>query len=58
MQVIAPTPHAAGKLLAVSPYMAELLAVATLRETSLSFVCLYPDCDMAKTRQFEYLMGL
>jgi hypothetical protein len=33
--------------------MAELLAVVTLRETSFGFVR-----NMAKARQFEYLMGL
>jgi hypothetical protein len=43
---------------AVSPDMAEFLAVVTLRETSLSFVHLYPDFNMAKSCQFEYLLGL
>jgi hypothetical protein len=35
-----------------------LLAVVALRETSLGFIHLYPDCNMAKACQFEYLMGL
>jgi hypothetical protein len=56
--VTAPAPHTTGRLLAVSPDMAELLAVVTLRETSLGFMRLCPDCSMAKARQFEYLMGL
>jgi hypothetical protein len=38
--------------------MAELLTVVTLRETSLGFVRLYPDRNMAKARQFEYLIEL
>jgi hypothetical protein len=38
--------------------MAELLAVVTLRETTLGFICLYPDGNMTKAHQFEYLMGL
>ncbi|PNF35561.1 hypothetical protein B7P43_G03721 [Cryptotermes secundus] len=58
VQVTAPTPHTTGRLLAVGPDMAELLAVVTLRETSLGCVRLFPDCSMAKDRQFEHLMGL
>jgi hypothetical protein len=53
-----PTPHKKRWLLVVSPDMAEVLAVVTLRETSLDFVRLYPDCNMAKTPQLQYLMGL
>jgi hypothetical protein len=48
VQVTAPTPHTAGRLLAVSPDMAELLADVTLREPSLGSVRLSPDCDMAR----------
>jgi hypothetical protein len=58
LQVTAPTPHTAGRLLAVSPRMAELLAVVTLRETSVGFVRLYPDCSVAEASEFEYLVGL
>jgi hypothetical protein len=46
--VTAPTPHTAGRLLAVDPDMAELLAFITLHETILGFVCLCLDCDMAR----------
>jgi hypothetical protein len=46
------------RLLAVSPDMAELLAVVTLHETNLGFVHIYIDCNMVKAPQFEYLMGL
>jgi hypothetical protein len=42
----------------VSPCLAELLALITLRETSLGFVLLYPGCNMSKACHFEYLMGL
>jgi hypothetical protein len=42
-----------GRLLAVNPDMAELLAVVTLRETNLGFAHLYPDCNNAKAPQFE-----
>jgi hypothetical protein len=38
--------------------MAELLAGVSLREDSLGFVRLCPDQNMAKDRQFQYLMGL
>jgi hypothetical protein len=58
VQVTAPEPHRTGSLLAVSPDMAEFLAVITLRETSLSFVSIYPDYNMAKACQFEYHLGL
>jgi hypothetical protein len=37
-----PTPNIKGKLLAI------LLAVVTLCETSLGFVHLYPDCNVAR----------
>jgi hypothetical protein len=47
-----------GRLLVVNPDMADLLAVVTLRETSLGFVSLYPDCNLAKARHFECLLGL
>jgi hypothetical protein len=58
MQVTSPTQHTTRRLLAVSPDMAELLAVVTLLETSLGSICLYPDCNMVKAPPFEYLMGL
>jgi hypothetical protein len=57
MQVTNPAPHTMKKLLAVSQDMAEILAVVTPHETSLRFVHLYSDCNMAKVCQFEYLLG-
>jgi hypothetical protein len=53
-----PIPHTTGRLLALRPGIAKLLAVVTLRETSLGFVRLYRESFVAKTRQFEYLVGL
>jgi hypothetical protein len=47
-----------GEVACSYPGMVELLAVLTLHETNLGFVRLYPDCNIAKARQFEYLMGL
>jgi hypothetical protein len=58
VQVTAPRPHTTGRMLAVRKDMAEFLAVVTMRETSLSFVHLYPDCNVAKACHFEYLMRL
>jgi hypothetical protein len=40
VQLTAPAPQAAGRLLAVCPDMAELLAVMALRKTILSSICL------------------
>jgi hypothetical protein len=51
LQVTVFTRHKTGRLLAVSPDMAELPAVVTLRESNLSFVRLYPDCNMATANQ-------
>jgi hypothetical protein len=53
-----PTPHTTGRLPAVNTDMAELLAVVALRETSLGFVRLYPERNIAKAPQFQYLTGL
>jgi hypothetical protein len=40
-QAAIPAPHITGRLLAVSPDIAEFLAGVTLRESSLGFVRLY-----------------
>jgi hypothetical protein len=47
-----------GRLLGVSPDMAKFLTAVTLHVTSLDFVWLHPDCNMARAYQFEYLLGL
>jgi hypothetical protein len=53
-----PEPRVTGRFLAVSPDTAAFLPVVTHRKTSQSFVRLYPDFNMARARQFEYLLGL
>jgi hypothetical protein len=52
VQVAAPAPQITGRLLAVFPNVAKVLAVMVLRMTILSFIGLYPDCDVAKAWQF------
>jgi hypothetical protein len=49
--------QAAGRMFAVCPDVAELLAVMALRKTILSSICLYPDCDVAEAWQSEYFLG-
>jgi hypothetical protein len=58
VQVSVLTPHTTGRFLAASPDMVEILPVVTLREISLGFVRFKLDCNMAKARKFEYLMGI
>jgi hypothetical protein len=48
VQVVAPTPQAARRLLAICPYVAELLVVVTLSKNILSFVKLNFGCNMTK----------
>jgi hypothetical protein len=43
VQMAAPAPRTTGRLLAVCPDVAELLAVMVLRKTSLGFIGIYPD---------------
>jgi hypothetical protein len=43
VQVAATAPQKTGRLLAVFPNVAELLAVMALRKPILSFMVLYPD---------------
>jgi hypothetical protein len=47
VQVTAPASQAAGRLLAVCPDVAELLAVMALRKPILISTFLRPDCDVA-----------
>jgi hypothetical protein len=58
VQVTAPILHTMGRLTDISPDMAELMVAATLHEASLGIVRLYPDCNMAKACQFEFLVKL
>jgi hypothetical protein len=57
VQVTAPAPQAAGRLLAVFPDVVELLAVMAVRKTILSSLCLNPDCDVAEAWQLEKFLG-
>jgi hypothetical protein len=57
LQVTAPSQQAAGRLLAVSPDVTELLVVMALRKTILSSICLHPDCDVAEAWQSEDFLG-
>jgi uncharacterized protein YqiB (DUF1249 family) len=58
VQVAAATPQTTRGLLAVCPDVAELLAVVALSKPVLSFVRLYPDCNVAEVVQFENFLGL
>jgi hypothetical protein len=49
VQVVDPTLHAMGRLLAICPYVAKLLAVVTLRKNIMDFVRLNLDCNITKT---------
>jgi hypothetical protein len=53
VQVTGPAPQAAGRLLAVYPDVAELLAVMALGKTFLCFIGVYLDCDVAEAWQSE-----
>jgi hypothetical protein len=55
VQVAAPTQHTTGKLLAVSPDMAEVLALVALYENSLGFARHCSDCHITKAYQFGYV---
>jgi hypothetical protein len=57
VQVTATAKQAAGRLFAVCPDVAELLAVMALSKTILSFICLHTDCDMTEVLQSENLLG-
>jgi hypothetical protein len=57
VQVAAPTPHAAKRLLAVGPVVAKLLAVKTLGEGGLVFVRLYLDANVAEVGEYKYFRG-
>jgi hypothetical protein len=48
-----PSPQTTGRLLPVFPNVAEHLAIMALRKHILSFIGLYPDCDVTKADQSE-----
>jgi hypothetical protein len=57
VQVAATTPHATGRLITISPYMAKLLAVVALRQAIPGLVCLHLDRYVAKACQFQDVLG-
>jgi hypothetical protein len=57
VQVAATAPQTTGRLLAVFPNMAKLLAVIALCKPILSFIVFYPDCNVAKAWQSENFLG-
>jgi hypothetical protein len=56
--VTASTRQAAGRLLAVCPDVAELLAVVALGKSILGSISLHPDSNVAEARQTENFLGL
>jgi hypothetical protein len=58
VQVAATTPQTTWGLLAVFRDVTELLAVVALSKPVLSFLRLYPDCNVAEVGQFEKVLGL
>jgi hypothetical protein len=57
-EITTTSPYTTGGLLTVGPGIAMLLALVTLHETTLSSLRLYPDYNIAKACQPEYLLGL
>jgi hypothetical protein len=58
VQVAATTPQTARVLFAISPNVANLLAVVALGQGILSFVGLTFDSDVAEGRQLEYFLRI
>jgi hypothetical protein len=57
VQVAAPAPRISGRLFAVGPNVAELLAVVTLCESAVCFISFHLDCNVAEASQLEDLVG-
>jgi hypothetical protein len=55
-QVAIPTPQARGRLFAISPDMAKLLAVVALHECVLWFALLYLDGTVAEAGEYEDIL--
>jgi hypothetical protein len=58
VQVSAPAPQTAGRLLAISPDEAKLLAGVALGKSILGSVSLHPDSIVAEAWQTENFLGL
>jgi hypothetical protein len=57
VQVPAPAPQTTGRLFAVRPDVAKLLAVVALREGVLCSICLYLDGNVAEAWRLEDFLG-
>jgi hypothetical protein len=58
VQVSTPAPQTLGRLFAVSPDVAELLAVVALGKSVLGYISLHPDSNVAEAWQTENFLGL
>jgi hypothetical protein len=58
VQVSAPAPQSGWRLFAISPDMAELLAVLALGENILGSISLHSDSNVAEAWQKENFVGL
>jgi hypothetical protein len=58
VQVSVPAQQTAGRLFAISPYVAELLAVVALSKSILGSINLHPDSNVAEAWQTENFLGL
>jgi hypothetical protein len=58
VQVSAPAPQTAGRLFAVSPDVAQLLAVVAFGKSILDFIILHPDGNVAEAWQTESFLVL
>jgi hypothetical protein len=57
VQVAAPAPQAAGRLLTVGPDVAKLLTVEALCKDVMGFLSLYFDRNVAEAGKFEEFRG-
>jgi hypothetical protein len=57
IQMAAPIPQAVGRLFRVGPDVAKRLAVTTLGQGVLGFVCLYLHGNVVEAAEFEYIPG-
>jgi hypothetical protein len=54
----APTPQAAGRLFAVGPDLAKILAVVALRKVVLGLIRLYLDANVTEIGEFKQVLRL
>jgi hypothetical protein len=58
VQVSAPTPQTAGRFVAISPDVAEQLAVVARGKSILGSISFHPDSNVAEAWQMENFLGL